>query len=131
MSNRRRPALFNVYRNEFLRSPAWFARRDRWFTHHATLSERLTCAGCGRTATRAELELHHLDYRGVRLDDGRWRAGEADEDLVAMHPYCHDLLHRLIDRDALLARGRTRRTANHLALQRLRLALQPTDGSTP
>lgn len=131
MSNRRRPALFNVYRNEFLRSQAWFARRDRWFTYHTALGVPLGCAGCGRTATRAELELHHLDYRGVRLHEGRWRAGEADEDLVAMHSYCHDLLHRLIDRDAVLARNRTRRTASHLALQRLREKLQPAEGSTP
>lgn len=31
MSNQRRPGLLNLYRNEFLRSPVWFARRDRWF----------------------------------------------------------------------------------------------------
>ena len=41
----------------------------------------------------------------------------------------HDLLHRLIDRDAVLSRNRTRRTASHLALARLRQKLQPDSGS--
>lgn len=129
MSNRRRPALFNLYRNEFLRSKAWFARRDRWFTHQATSGQPLSCAGCGRTATRSQLELHHLDYRGVKITGGTFRALEPDEDLVAMHPYCHDLLHRLIDRDAVLSHARTRRTASHLALARLRQKLRPDEGS--
>jgi len=129
VSNRRRPTLFNLYRNEFLRSKAWFARRDRWFSHHATTGQPLTCAGCGRAATRSQLELHHLDYRGVKMNDGQFRALEPDEDLVAMHPYCHDLLHRLIDRDAVLSRNRTRRAASHLALARLRQKLQSDHGS--
>ncbi|WP_109211317.1 MULTISPECIES: hypothetical protein [Microbacterium] len=120
--------MFNLYRNEFLRSKAWFARRDRWFTEHATAGQPLTCAGCGRVAARSQLELHHLDYRGVKMNGGQFRALEPDEDLVAMHPYCHDLLHRLIDRDAVLSRNRTRRAASHLALARLRQKLQPDHG---
>ena len=35
MSNRRRPAQGNAYLTGYLKSPVWFARRDRWFgTHH-------------------------------------------------------------------------------------------------
>lgn len=129
MSNRRRPALMNLYRSEFLRSRTWFARRDRWFTEQAARGIPLACAACGRPADRKQLELHHLDYAGVILEHGRWKALEAHEDLVPLHPYCHDLLHRLIDRDAVLARNRTRRAASAHALERLRRSLQQTEGN--
>ena len=129
MSNRRKPPLVNLYRSEFLRSRTWYARRDRWFTEQAARGIPLTCAGCGRPATKNQLELHHLDYAGVIIREGRWRALEAHGDLVPMHPYCHDLLHRLIDRDAILARHRTRRAASDHALQRLRVALQRFEGT--
>lgn len=130
MSNRRRPGLLNIYRSEFLRSRAWFARRDRWFADEASLGRALACAGCGRAACKKQLELHHLDYMGVLLEQGRWQALEAHEDLVPMHPYCHDLLHRLLDRDAVLSRNRTRRAASDLALERLRQKLQPAEGAS-
>ncbi|MEV4775962.1 hypothetical protein LTA6_001894 [Microbacterium sp. LTA6] len=130
MSNRRRPGLLNIYRSEFLHSPVWFARRDRWFTEEASFGRVLACAGCGRAASKAQLELHHLDYVGVVLDQGRWQALETHEDLVPMHPYCHDLLHRLLDRDAVLSRNRTRRAASDLALERLRRKLQPAEGAS-
>ncbi|MGC5172051.1 hypothetical protein ACLQ2Q_15500 [Microbacterium sp. DT81.1] len=123
MSNRRRPGLLNLYRGEFLRSKVWFARRDRWFTDESATGRALRCAGCQRPADKRHLELHHLDYTGVILDNGRWQAREAHEDLVPMHPYCHELLHRLIDRDAVLSRHRTRRAASHHALERLQLKL--------
>ena len=122
MSNRRRGLGAMAYR-EYLQSPVWFARRDRWFTEQTRRGIPLECAGCGLPATKAQLELHHADYEGVRLDEGRWRATEAHEDLVPMHPYCHDLLHRLIDRDSVLAHNRTRRDATHQALQSLRHSL--------
>lgn len=125
MSNHRRPGLLNLYRGEFLRTKVWFARRDRWFAEEHRAGRPLACAGCGRPADKPHLELHHLDYSGVILDNGRWKAVEVHEDLVPMHPYCHELLHRLIDRDAVLSRHRTRRAASHLALQRLRLKLAP------
>jgi 5-methylcytosine-specific restriction enzyme A len=130
MSNRRRPGLFNLYRGEFLRSRIWFARRDRWFAEENARGRLLHCAGCVQPATKTELELHHLDYAGVLLEQGRWTAREAHEDLVPMHPYCHELLHRLIDRDAVLSRNRTRRAASHQALQRLRLKLAPVKESS-
>lgn len=123
MSNRRKTGLKSLYRREFLRSPAWFARRDRWFTEQTRRGLPLACAGCDRHASKAELELHHLDYRGVTLTEGVWRAAEPHSDLIPLHPYCHDLLHRLIDRDRVLAFHRSRRTASVIALQRLRAKL--------
>ena len=74
MSNRRKPRASNAYRSEFLSSPAWFARRARWFRKQERLDRPLACAGCGWPATRDQLELHHLDYRGVRFVDERLMA---------------------------------------------------------
>lgn len=118
MSNARRSGLKNLYRQEFLRSPAWLARRDRWFRRHSRAG-LVPCAGCGIPDTPEHLELHHRDYRGVSLVRGVWQAWEHDADLMALHPYCHDLLHRLIDRDIVLARHRTRRQASDHALAAL------------
>ncbi|GAA1969054.1 hypothetical protein [Microbacterium deminutum] len=123
MNNRRKPGRLNRYRSEFLHSAAWFARRDRWFKKQQRLGRNLSCAACGRPASERELELHHLDYTGVRFADGSWRAFERHADLVPLHPFCHDLLHRLIDRDAVLARHRSRRDASALALERLRIKI--------
>lgn len=126
MSNRRKSGFHNAYRAEFLRSPAWHARRDRWFDHRARSAAPLACLGCGGTATPREIELHHLSYAGVIHRDGRWIAAERDRDLVPLHPYCHDLLHRLLDRDAVLAKHRDRTRASVSALARLRRALTGT-----
>lgn len=129
MSNSRRSAATGrAYRSGYLRSPAWFARRDRWFRAQARTGIPLTCEACGHAATSAELELHHTDYRGVYKEGGQWRAREAHTDLVPLHPGCHDLLHRLIDRDAVLSRDRDRRTASAFALDRLRANLTELDG---
>lgn len=129
MSNSRRPATTSrSYRSGYLKSPAWFARRDRWFRAHARTSIPLTCHACGRAAIPADLELHHTDYQGVYKEGGQWRAREPHADLVPLHPGCHELLHRLIDRDAVLSRGRDRRTASALALDRLRAKLTELDG---
>ena len=131
MSNSRRPATTNrAYRTGYLRSPAWFARRDRWFRAHARTGIPLTCEACGHAATPAQLELHHTDYRGVYNEGGQWRAREEHVDLVPLHPGCHELLHRLIDRDTVLSRGRDRRTASAVALDRLRAKLAQLDGAT-
>ncbi|WP_169583264.1 MULTISPECIES: hypothetical protein [Microbacterium] len=129
MSNARRPAnTGRSYRAGYLKSPEWFARRDRWFRAHARTGIPLTCQACGHPATSAELELHHTDYHGVYKDGGRWHAREPHGDLVPLNPGCHELLHRLIDRDAVLSRGRDRRTASALALDRLRAKLNELDG---
>lgn len=123
MTNRRKPARHNGYRAEFLRSRAWFARRDRWFREEEEVGRSLRCMGCGRPASKDGLELHHLDYHGVRVARGRWHAFEAHRDLVPMHPLCHDLVHRLIDRDTVLSTHRNRRAASALAIARLRARL--------
>ncbi|MDX2377699.1 hypothetical protein M4I32_12895 [Microbacterium sp. LRZ72] len=123
MTNHRRGDVKNLYRYGFLRSPAWFARRDSWFTAETRITGLLVCAGCGELAGKDQLELHHLDYSGVTLESGRWRAHEEHDDLTPMHPYCHDLLHRLLDRDTVLAKHRDRRTASLAALERLRIKL--------
>ena len=123
MSNRRRPARGNPYRTEFLASPAWHTRRAYWFRREANLGHPLACAACGQAAVPAELELHHRTYAGVLLENGVWRAFERHDDLIPLHPYCHELLHRLLDRDTILARHRDRHTATEHALTRLRTAL--------
>lgn len=120
MSNRRRGGRGNTYRTGYLRSPAWFARRDRWLDEEEqACGGELQCAACMRPATRRQLELHHTDYAGVIEVDGKWRAGEDHQDLVALHPYCHELLHRLLERDKVLATHRSRRDASTIALRKL------------
>lgn len=123
MSNRRRPTPGTPYRHGFLSSPAWHARRARWFTKQQRIAP-LACKACGIAATASCLELHHLNYDGVTYVDGSWRAFEKHADLLPLHPYCHDLLHRLIDRDDVLAHGRDRATATAIALEHLRFALR-------
>ena len=88
------------------------------------MGRALACAGCGWPATREQLELHHLDYRGVRFVQGSWRAFERHDDLMPLHPYCHGLLHQLIDRDRVLSHHRARRTASVIALHALRRQLE-------
>lgn len=118
MSNRRRPPVHNTYQAGFLRSPAWFARRARWFRHHPTV-----CAGCGKTGTPRTVELHHLDYAGVTHTDAGWQAWEKDDDLLPLCHRCHEQVHWLIDRDYVLAHLRTRRAATEIALTVLRKEL--------
>lgn len=122
MSNRRRP-LDQHYRTGYLRSPAWFRRRDLWFAQERRHGRASRCALCRRAGTARVLHLHHLDYRGVTRTPTGWNAGERHRDLIALHPACHELLHRLIDRDRVLARHRSRRLATWLALARLRAAI--------
>jgi hypothetical protein len=124
VSNGRRPATGNRYRTGYLRSPAWFRRRDQWFAEQTARTEELRCFVCWQIAARRSLELHHLDYGRVAFDRGRWRAGEEHEDLCAMHPGCHELVHRLNDTDAVLRRHRTRpiATVHAILITRARLA---------
>ncbi|MBN9154716.1 MAG: hypothetical protein J0J05_12110 [Microbacterium sp.] len=123
MSNHRRPGLWNTYRTSYLRSPAWFARRDRWFEEETATNWPLRCVACGQDASKRQLELHHLEYGPNLFTHGVWHADEPHEDLVAMHPYCHELLHRLIDRDQILSRHLSRRVASARAIARLRAKL--------
>lgn len=127
MSNRRRPTFDDGYRAGFLRSPAWFARRDRWFRARAATGHPIVCALCDAAGDQRSLELHHLDYAGVVKGARGWRSLERDEDLVPLHPACHEVLHRLIDRDTVLSRQRTRRDATVIALALLKNAMTQED----
>ena len=120
MSNRRHRPLGAMAYREYLQSPVWFARRDRWFTDHAHTHQPLACAVCGRPATKRELQLHHLDYHWAIIRAGEFLAREAHDDLTPMHATCHELVHQLIDRDPVLAFHRTRRDATLIAIARLR-----------
>lgn len=133
MSNRRRPARTNQYRSGYLRSRAWFARRRRWFDDEEARNGETRCAVCDANGSKRTLELHHLDYEGVHETDGVWAAGEAHQDLVAAHPRCHEWIHRLLDRDDVLASLLSRRAANVQAISRLqaKLAHQIQNWGTP
>lgn len=125
MSNARKNAASAApYRTGYLRSPAWFARRDRWFTEELALRGEIRCALCGGVADPGALELHHLSYDGVEQGPERWYAGEAHEDLTSLHARCHEWLHKLLDGDAALRRMRDRRLATRAALARLRAKLR-------
>ena len=119
MSNRRRPARNNFYRTRYLHSPAWFARRDRWFLEEATGNGEIRCALCLGVGSSRSLELHHLDYRGVTQTPHGWTAHEQHEDLTALHPRCHEYVHQLIDRDRVFSGFVSRRTASLQAIARL------------
>lgn len=116
-------------RRDYLRSASWQERRARWFL---TASEEgnLCCAVCLQPGNSALMELHHLDYRGVRRTGAGWVAREPDEDLLALHSHCHARLHRLIDRDLILRRFRSRRHATLHGIAQLHAAdhRQPLSG---
>lgn len=104
----------------YLTSTAWFRRRDQWFTEEQQRTGELRCTLCQKTATKRQLELHHLDYDGVtQLADGRWVAGEAHEDLTCLHPRCHEWVHKALDTDAAAGAAISRRVANERVIARL------------
>lgn len=121
MSNARKPGRNGSYRTGYLRSVPWFRRRDTWFTEQQSRTGELRCMVCWRPATRRELELHHLDYTRVTRLGEKWSAREDHEDLCAMHPACHELVHRILDADPVLRRHRTRPLAT---VQAIRIARQ-------
>ena len=123
MSNARKSPVGNRYRSDYLKSVPWFRRRDQWFTEQATRTTELRCVVCLRPATRRQLDLHHLDYCRVTRVGSRWAAGEVHEDLCAMHPACHDLVHRVLDTDAVLRAHRTRPVATVHAIRIARTRL--------
>lgn len=105
----------------YLRSTAWFRRRDQWFAEELVRSGKLRCGVCMKPSKKRELELHHLDYAGVvELPDGEWVAGEKHEDLVGLHPRCHEWVHQALDADAAAGAAMNRRAANERVIARLR-----------
>ena len=106
---------------EYLRSPTWFRRRDQWFDDELKRAGHLECAVCMKPSRKRELELHHLDYSGVvEKIHGGWIAGERHEDLVAVHPRCHEWIHQALDDDAAAGAAMNRRAANERVISRLR-----------
>ncbi|MGN6760120.1 MAG: hypothetical protein ACTHJI_02145 [Leifsonia sp.] len=121
MSNRRKPAWDATgYRTRYLHSPAWYRRRAKWFIAERHQHGVLRCALCLGTGTEKTLELHHLDYRGVTQGPHGWVAAEPHEDLICLHPRCHEWVHKLIDRDRALSGLVSRRAASVQAITRLR-----------
>lgn len=117
MSNARKSPVGNRYRNGYLRSVVWFRRRDQWFTEQKTRTYALRCIVCGGAATRRQLQLHHLDYTRVGYTVRTWIAGEIHEDLCAMHPTCHNLVHHVLDHDPVLRGHRARPIATVHAIR--------------
>jgi 5-methylcytosine-specific restriction protein A len=124
VSNARKPGTGIPYRVGYLRSVAWFRRRDRWFAEQVTRTGALRCVVCWQIASSRVLELHHLDYSHVARVGLRWAAGEQHEHLCAMHSECHELVHRILDTDPVLRRHRTRpvATIQAIGIARTRLA---------
>ena len=117
MSNARKSHVGNRYRSRYLRSVSWFRRRDHWFTEQQTRTNGLRCVVCRQPATRRQLELHHLDYSRVTRV-GAWSAArEVHEDLCAMHPGCHTMVHQVLDTDPVLRAHRARPIATVHAIR--------------
>lgn len=105
----------------YLKSIAWFRRRDRWFEEETRRAGAVRCVICSKRGTKRTLELHHLDYAGVvHTNTGKWIAGEEHEDLVAAHPRCHEWIHTALDRDPAASSAVDRRRANERVIQRIR-----------
>jgi 5-methylcytosine-specific restriction protein A len=117
VSNARNPRAERRYRIGYLRSVAWFRRRDRWFAEQAHRTGALRCVVCWRAASRRDLELHHLNYRNVNRVGAGWAARERHEDLCSMHPGCHELVHRILDTDTVLRSHRRRLVATVQAIE--------------
>ena len=76
----------------YMRSPAWFRRRNRWVEEESARvapSPVFCHGGCGRQWAVSRDDLHHCSYD--RLGD------EQHADLWAMCRSCHDQIHALMD----------------------------------
>lgn len=131
MSNARKSPVENRYRSGYLKSVSWFRRRDQWFTEQATRTTALHCVVCRQPATLRQLELHHLDYSRVTRVGVCWAAGEVHEDLCAIHPSCHDLVHQVLDTDPVLRTHRTRPVATVHAIRIAQTRLPATQRMRP
>ncbi|WP_053353948.1 hypothetical protein [Leucobacter musarum] len=95
---------------QYIVSPAWFRRRERWAAEEAAriAPAPIQCrGGCGHQWQAGRDDLHHCSYR--RLGD------EAHDDLWAMCRTCHTALHRMIE-STRSWRRLPRRQANQLAI---------------
>ena len=89
---------------DWLASPGWHRRRQRWASEEQRRYGRIVCALCGARWSQSRGDLHHLSYSRM----GR----ERHEDLMAMCRPCHELVHQAIDASRswqrLISRGRRR-----------------------
>ena len=89
---------------DWLASPGWHRRRQRWASEEQRRYGRIVCALCGTRWSQSRGDLHHLSYSRM----GR----ERHEDLMAMCRPCHELVHQAIDASRswqrLISRGRRR-----------------------
>lgn len=109
------------YVTGYLTSTVWYRRRDKWFSDELARVGHIACAVCMKQSPKRELELHHLDYTGViEKTEGGWIAGERHIDMVAVHPRCHEWVHKALDEDAAAGAAMTRRAANERVIARLR-----------
>lgn len=110
LRNRRRPlrtpgrAAAGKRYEDWLASPRWHKRRQRWASEEQRRYGRIVCALCGARWSQSRGDLHHLSYSRM----GR----ERHEDLMAMCRPCHELVHRAIDASRswqkLISRGKRR-----------------------
>lgn len=124
MSNARKGSI--EYTQGYLKSVAWFRRRDEWFAKEIEERGGIYCAACTRELSRRKCELHHMSYDGVVKTRTGWSANEAHEDLIAMHVRCHEWLHQLLDRDPAFRYAKSRAVATRLVLARLKAKLLNT-----
>lgn len=101
----------------FLRSGAWFRRREAWFTARRAEGVEPACQGCGtRLDETGTLDLHHVSYARV--------GQERNEDLWPFCRRCHEWIHEVFDRRAGDLRGWDRRQATIWATVQLRRFLE-------
>lgn len=111
------------YRTGYLRSRAWFWRRDAFLEMVVERDGFLACACCMERMSNREMQVHHLDYEGVnQRKSGDWVAREPDDDLVQLCPWCHEQVHLLMDSDPGWSR-RSRRAATWEIIRRIQLRL--------
>lgn len=107
------------YQRGYLRSAAWFRRRDRWFDE---VEERGLVAVCQVCGSQGALDLHHVSYDGVSRNDetGQWQASEGHEDLMPLCREHHQALHDEFDRRRRDFWGWDRRRATAVVVVGLR-----------
>jgi 5-methylcytosine-specific restriction endonuclease McrA len=75
---------------EYMASPAWWRRRERWCRDEIAATGRAPqCAVCGREWALTSGDLHHATYDNL----GREHHG----DLIPMCRTCHERLHQILD----------------------------------
>lgn len=97
------------YRDGYLRSGAWYARRRAYLTAQVEQQGALQCACLGEELTADTADVHHVSYDGIHQDEnGVWHADEADEDLLVLCRWCHERIHSLMDQDRGWSRANRR-----------------------